>query len=180
VVAKDSKGAEPVKKSIQNKDGYILITVLLMLLVLTVIGLAALGTSTVENLMSGNIRLKEVNFAAADGCNELGITILQALQDDSPNQFSNLVTDTNLATEGILDSDGPTDVTCMDGTETVTLDIDKINDAVPPPGSGNEFGNAYEGINILENYYRINAVAGNLAGSTRTVGSVYKFIHKYN
>ncbi len=50
----------------KHEDGYILVTSILLLMVLTVIGMAALGTSSIENILSGNIRIIEENEALAD------------------------------------------------------------------------------------------------------------------
>jgi Tfp pilus assembly protein PilX len=49
----------------EQENGYILITSILLLMVLTVIGMAALGTSSIENILSGNIRIIEENEALA-------------------------------------------------------------------------------------------------------------------
>ncbi len=49
----------------KHENGYILVTSILLLMVLTVIGMAALGTSSIENILSGNIRIIEENEALA-------------------------------------------------------------------------------------------------------------------
>ncbi len=49
----------------KQENGYILVTSILLLMVLTVIGMAALGTSSIENILSGNIRIIEENEALA-------------------------------------------------------------------------------------------------------------------
>ena len=84
----------------KNENGYILIVVLLLLLVLTVIGIAAISTSTIENTLSGNIRLKERNLAKADGAVELSTAVVErAVREQNIIGFAGIVTDPNLATE---------------------------------------------------------------------------------
>ncbi len=60
-----------------NDKGYILITVLLLLLVLTIVGMSAINSSTVENMLSGNIRLRETNFSRADAGVELCSAVIE-------------------------------------------------------------------------------------------------------
>jgi len=50
----------------KNEKGVALIVGTLLLLVATAIGVIALTTSTTNVMISGNQRLSEVNFAAAD------------------------------------------------------------------------------------------------------------------
>ena len=84
----------------KNEDGYILVVVLLLLLVLTVIGIAAISTSTIENTLSGNIRLKERNLAKADGAVEISTAVIErAVRAQDTVGFVGIVTDPGLATE---------------------------------------------------------------------------------
>ncbi len=84
----------------KKENGYILIVVLLLLLVLTVIGIAAISTSTIENTLSGNIRLKERNLAKADGAVEISTAVIErAVREQDTAGFAGIVTDPGLATE---------------------------------------------------------------------------------
>ncbi len=92
----------------KNENGYILIVVLLLLLVLTIIGIAAISTSTIENTLSGNIRLKERNLAKADGAVELSIPVLEIyVRELDATAFQDVVSDPNLAFELRLSSFDP-------------------------------------------------------------------------
>ncbi len=76
-----------------NDKGYILITVLLLLLVLTIVGMSAINTSTVENMLSGNIRLRETNFSMADAGIELSTAVIErAVTDRMYKAFQILLT----------------------------------------------------------------------------------------
>jgi Tfp pilus assembly protein PilX len=170
----------------KQDNGYILITVLLMLLVLTVIGMAALGTSTVENLLSGNVRLREVNVSEADGCNEISTAIIErTVREMDTIGFANLVTDAGLPTElrsGDFNPDGSTDVTCTAAGQNVNVDIDKMY-VQRIAGSAMEFASGYEGLGKggssgIYGYYRINATSVNMAASSAVVGTIYRYVPK--
>jgi Tfp pilus assembly protein PilX len=170
----------------KREKGYVLITVLLMLLVLTVIGMAAIGTSTVENLLSGNIRLREVNVSEADGCNEISTAVIErVVREMDTLGFGNLVTDANLATElrsGDFNPDGNTDVTCTTAGQNVNVDIDKMY-IQRIAGSAMEFASGYEGLGKsggsgIYGFYRINATGVDLANSSAVVGSIYRYMPK--
>ncbi len=84
----------------KKENGYILVVMLLLLLVLTVIGIAAISTSTIENTLSGNIRLKERNVAKADGAVELSTAVIERLvREQDRIGFANIINDPNLETE---------------------------------------------------------------------------------
>ena len=168
-----------------NNDGYILITVLLLLLVLTIVGMAAINTSTVENMLSGNIRLRETNFSSADAAIELSAAVIErAVTEQDVQGFSNIVDDPNLPTElrsSAFDPDANTDVSYSVEDQLVEVDIDKMynkwgNDAI-------EFAAGYEGLGKggasgFKVFYRINASSSGLASSEAAVGSIYQYVPK--
>jgi hypothetical protein len=60
-----------------NEKGSALIISVLILLLLTVIGIAATNTSTIEILISGNDRVHKMAFHQADGGTEVGIELVE-------------------------------------------------------------------------------------------------------
>jgi Tfp pilus assembly protein PilX len=168
-----------------NDKGYILITVLLLLLVLTIVGMSAINTSTVENMLSGNIRLRETNFSMADAGIELSTAVIErAVTAQDVQGFSNIVDDPTLPTElrsTAFDPDANTDVSYSSDNHSVDVDIDKMyniwgNDAI-------EFAAGYEGLGKggasgFKVFYRINASSSGLASSEAEVGSIYQYIPK--
>jgi len=60
-----------------NERGSTLIISVLILLLLTVIGIAATNTSTIEILISGNDKLHKMVFHQADGGTEVGIELVE-------------------------------------------------------------------------------------------------------
>jgi Tfp pilus assembly protein PilX len=156
---------------IRKNNGYILITSLLLLLVLTVLGLSAIGTSTIENMLSGNIRLRETNISRADSGVEISTAIVErAVRVQNVDGFTNIVKDPNLPVElrsSSFDSDGNTDVSFnivkdpnlpvelrsssfdSDGNtdvsfNTVAVDIDRMYSKWIG-GTAIEFASGYEG-----------------------------------
>ena len=62
---------------VRNQQGIALLTVLLMLLILTVLGIAAITVTSMENRMAGFFRSTEAVVAAADSCEGLAANIIQ-------------------------------------------------------------------------------------------------------
>ena len=60
-----------------NEEGSALIISVLILLLLTVIGIAATNTSTIEVLISGNDKVHKMAFHEADGGTEVGIELVE-------------------------------------------------------------------------------------------------------
>jgi Tfp pilus assembly protein PilX len=172
-----------------NNRGYVLVTSLLMLLVLTVIGMAAIGTSTIENLLSGNIRLKERNEVRADGCTELSLMVIErAVRNEDVRGFTNIVTDASLADElrsGSFNSDtlsvAQADITCNTGAGTTSVaDIDMMYPRWIG-GTSLEFASGYEGLGKSGGsgfctFYRINSSGSGLINSNTSIGAVYRYV----
>jgi hypothetical protein len=84
-----------------NERGSTLLISLLILLLLTVIGIAATNTSTIEILISGNDKLHKMAFHQADGGTEVGIELVEqswasAGFDSSPVGDGNVSVELNL------------------------------------------------------------------------------------
>ena len=169
-----------------NDKGYILITVLLLLLVLTIVGMSAINSSTVENMLSGNIRLRETNFSRADAGVELCSAVIErAVTNQDVQGFANIVDDPNLPTELrslSFDPDANTDVSFSSDDQSVDIDIDKMY-VKYMGGSSVEFASGTEGVGKgassgFYSYYRINATGTGLASSEAQVGSIYRYVPK--
>ena len=170
----------------KKDNGYILVTALLLLLVLTVIGLAAIGTSSIENMLSGNIRLRERSISKAEAGVEISTAVIEhTVREDNNTGFVNIVTDTSLADElraVAFDTDVNNDVVFAVDSQNVTVDIDRMYSR-PIPGSAMEFASGYEGVGqgISGNFYafyRINSTGSDLANSTADIGAIYRYVPK--
>ncbi len=170
---------------IKQDKGYVLVTSLLMLLVLTIIGIAAIETSTFENTLSGNIRLRETNLATADAGSEISTAIIErAVREQDTKGFTDLINDPNIATElrsSSFSSDS-NDVGFDTGTQTVSVDIDKMYTKWIG-GTAMEFASGYEGIGKSGSsgfyaFYRINSSSTGLMTSAAVVGAIYRYVPK--
>ena len=148
----------------KKDNGYILVTVLLLLLVLTVIGLAAIGTSSIENMLSGNIRLRERSISKAEAGVEISTAVIEhAVREDNNTGFVKIVKDTTLPDElrnTAFDTDVNNDVVFAIDGQNVEVDIDRMYSR-PIPGSAMQFASAYDGVGqgVGSNFYafyRIN------------------------
>lgn len=191
MVADDREDEERVKRPIRrNEDGYILITTLLLLLVLTVIGMTAIGTSTVENLLSGNIRLKERNISKADAATEICAALVErSLREQDTDNFTNIIdpafesSDPDYLPSELRSSafDPDTqDVAFQVAGQNVTVDIDKMYSKWMG-GTAIEFAAGYEGAGKsggsgFYTYFRINASSEDLVNSQATVGAIYRYV----
>jgi len=165
-----------------NEKGFVLVAVMLILLVLTVVGIAAMGTTGVEHMLSGNMRLREENAARADGGMEIMSGLIeQVIRNGSTGNFAGIVTDGNMITElrtTTFDADA-VDVTIPDiGVE---IDIDKMYTKWMG-GSAMEFASGYEGAGRSGasgsyTYFRVNSRSAALAGSEAEVGSIYRYVN---
>lgn len=60
-----------------GQQGIALLTVMLMLLILSILGIASITVTSMENRMAGFFRTTEAVVAAADSCEGLGVNIIQ-------------------------------------------------------------------------------------------------------
>ncbi len=173
-----------------DNSGYILITTLLLLLVLTIVGLSAIGTSTIENALSGNTRLKVRNDAVAEsGINIASPLVEHLIRKEDTEGFNNIIQDTALLQELKTsnfngdDVDGSPDVNFTVDTGPALVDIDKMDILGWAEGSALELAKGYSGpgqgaATGHVTYYRINSTGKGLVGSKADSGAVYKYVPK--
>jgi Tfp pilus assembly protein PilX len=181
----------------QDQQGVALLTVMLLMVALTVIGIAALTVTSLENRMAGFERTTESAATAAEACLGTGVQIIQqtidnaqlpvAFRDDQnpagPVPAGNAAT---LQQEIMGQSDNnadaattaPNTVAVVAGY-TVRGDIDRLY-AKPKAGGSLQFAAGYEGtaggaagggVDIL---YRIDCSAtSTLTGSSSRITAVY-------
>ncbi len=169
----------------KGDNGYILITTLLLLLVLTVVGLAAIGTSTLENMLSGNIRLRERNIAKADGAIEISTEVIDQVKNSagSTDNFANIITDPDLPDElynspfDADNCDSSPDITFTIDTHDINVDIDRMY-TKPAAGSSIEFASGADGAsnNNPIIFFRINSCSEDIRDSSADVGTIYRYV----
>ena len=194
MVADDNKREELLRQIMTKRknDGYILITVLLLLLVLTILGIAAINTSTVDNILTGNVRLRDRNLSKADAGVEISTAVIERLvREGNITGFSNIISPSfdsasaeylpNELRATAFDTDTQ-DVAFSVDTQNVTVDIDKMYSKWIG-GSAIEFASGYEGTGKgagsgFYTYYRVNATGFGLILSNADVGTIYRYVPK--
>ncbi len=180
----------------KQDHGYILVTVLLLLLVLTIVGMSAIGTSSLENMLSGNIRLKERNIAKAEGGADISTAVIErTVRTQDTRNFETIINDSSLPTELRSSPFDPDDTDTSPDTSDLVIDLHADN---PGPdvrvdidkmytrwigGTAIEFASGYEGVGKsggrgFYTFYRINSTGSDVVSSSSCVGCIYRYVPK--
>jgi len=179
-----------------DERGFALLTVMMVMLMLTVLGIAAITVTSVENNMAGLQRTMEASANAAESCLGTGANIIQqvflpengsqvpaALLDNSspPGPVPN-ANKTVLQNELIGNPENNTDVATGApnlvmpggvGPYAVAGDIDRLYVKMRA-GSGQQQFAAYDGAGVgagsngVDAYFRISCIATNTATGTES------------
>jgi len=71
------KPPTPSNKLLRREDGVAMLTVLMLTIILTVIGIAAITTTSLDMRMAGSERMRENSLSAAEACMSSGVQIIQ-------------------------------------------------------------------------------------------------------
>ena len=179
-----------------RQDGVAMLTVLMLTIILTVIGIAAITTTTMDIRMAGGERLREGSVNAAEACMSSAVQIIQqTLQNSSiPSTLTGagtnpVITVSPLQNEIMGGSDGNPDsadpnvsgnapnAVLTIAPYTVNMDIDRLY-AKPKAGGSLQFAAGYEGTaggaagGGIEIIYRIDCYARTTSGSTPISGRI--------
>jgi Tfp pilus assembly protein PilX len=155
---------------LRREDGIAMLTMLMLTVILTVIGIAAITTTTMDLRLAGGERLREVSINSAEACLSSSVQIIQqtlmnsaipaSITGPSPmNPVINAPITLQQEIMGVpgfeqstdsadINAPAPTvfapNATLTIGTSTVDIDIDRLF-ARPKPGSSLAFAAGYEG-----------------------------------
>lgn len=186
-----------IMKQRDSERGIALVTVMLLLMIMTMVGIMSITVTGVGNRMAWFGRTGESGSSAAEACAHTAVKIIQQTIDEGllPAAFldnanpAGPVPQSNSATlqaEIIGASDNnsdssafaPNTLTTVDNF-TVRGDIDRLY-AVPKAGGALQFAGGYEGMaggaggGGVDIYYRIDCTAANAATSTTSrITAVY-------
>ncbi|MFI5224314.1 MAG: hypothetical protein ACHQX3_08770 [Nitrospirales bacterium] len=175
---------------LESERGIALLTGLMLLLIITVLGVAALTVTGLEIRTAGFASSSEAAASATESCVGTAVNVIQQTIDQSglpavfvPNPVPSNAMATTLGQEILGQSDNNADATNTApnmvqqvGSYVVNGDIDRLYARVKSGGSlqfaaGNE-GAGNEG--AIDIYYRIDCIATNTAtGSTGRITAVY-------
>ena len=165
-----------------DQEGIALLTVMLLLLIMTVIGIAAITVTSLENRMAGYLRTGEAAASAAESCVGTGVNIIQQtiVQGSLPAGPVPNVNSPTLNQEIMGQSDNNGDVPTVApntvatvNTFTVRGDIDRLY-VKGKSGAGQQMFAGYEGTGAgaagggVDVFYRINCLASNVATGTNS------------
>jgi len=159
-----------------NEDGFVLVTALTLLLVLTVIGFTAMGTSRFENMIAGNMRTREQNLLTAEAGLAFSAPVLRIALAPVPEDIplhSEVGVDSGLADEMVEPfANDTSDITFKIRKKEISTDIDFM--AMRSSGNA-EFG--AENTVYIE-YYRVNSEAENPAGTESVHGGIFRYVRQ--
>jgi Tfp pilus assembly protein PilX len=192
--------SKAISRVMRNQQGIALLTVMLLMLILTVLGVAAVTMSGLENRMAGLQRTGEAAATAAESCLGTAVNIIQQTIDggslpaaflsnaDPPGpvpQANSAVLNQEIMGQLDNNADVPDgggavpNIVQGIGTYTVNGDIDRLY-AKGKAGSGMQMFGGYEGTGGgaaaggVEILYRVNCVARNVAtGTSSRITAVY-------
>ncbi len=164
-------------KRLREKEGTALIIALLILIVLTLIGVYAVFTSTVETRITGNERLLEDAFYAADGGTDYGRRMIEVIlnNQDLPNG-ANPQPDEDAFKDEVrgFDTSGSPHVAPRIGDCNMEIHVDRLGVDYITGGSA-EFGGGRE--TRMAIYYQIDSIANtSTATSQSRVQTTYRRI----
>jgi len=160
-------------KTLKNEQGMILVTVILLLAIVSLLGVMAINSATVDIQITGNLKRSSIAFSGA----EAGVDLSQPIIEESlaagtlePTSFTvgsdTVNIDSSLGDEIAGEHDYDTDtsdftVPNLGGTE-VKVDVDRLY-SYALPGGAMEFASGYEGVGAaaagggIGVLYRINS-----------------------
>lgn len=180
-----------------NQNGLALLTVMLLMLIMTVIGIAAITVTGLENRMAGYLRTGEAAASAAESCLGTSVNVIQqtidlgslpaafldnAVPAGPVPQANGPILNQEIMGQSENNADAPTvapNTFATMNTFTVLGDIDRLY-AKGKAGGSLQFAGGYEGTaggaagGGVDIFYRINCVATNAAtNASSRITAVY-------
>jgi hypothetical protein len=164
---------------LNQQEGAALIIAILILLILTVVGIYAVTTSTLETKIAGSERVLQEAFTAADGGVDYGRQVInlfltqQNPMDSLPSHVSVEPNETDFRKEILgADTSGSPYVDAEIGKCDMKMEIDRIK-AEEPPGFSGEFG-APASEKKTTVYYKIDSTSSGIAGASSEIEATYR------
>ncbi len=183
---------------IHDEFGHILPISLMILVVLSLLGAAAIVTSTTDVEIASNEKQYHMAFYTADGGSDIAPRIIRDTisLNDEPNYGADVTVRSGFIDELLNftsgDNDGATDstlsnpdvqITNLTLIHTVSIDIDTNPATIPMPGGGLEFGSGTEGVGGgvssggTATLYTIESLSQGPKSTTSTVRNQYLYVY---
>jgi Tfp pilus assembly protein PilX len=172
------------RTDLQSQRGAALVMAIMILLILTVLGIYAVTTSTLETKIAGNERFLKDAFYAADGGIDYGRTVVALSLNNQSFSWANPHNEDQLNEEirGFGSCTDPDDPDCAVrpeiGSNSMTITINRLM-SDEPPGYSSEFG-APVSEKQTAIYYSIDSISQHeLAGTSAEIAATYRHVlHK--
>lgn len=179
-----------IRKNIVGDDrGFVMVVALSLLLVLTIIGIAAINSTTVENMQAGNVRSKTESFYNAEPGSQVAQEIVEQSSGLKPDikgfesyiapAFSDpkalqkalrIFSHSSTTNDSVLNFDGSND-------SKISVGLNKMYNCDYQGGGSRAYGFGYSGVAVtapIITCYRINSTCRSDSGAEATVASVYQ------
>jgi Tfp pilus assembly protein PilX len=187
-----------LRSKYQDQSGHILPIALMILVVLSLLGAAAIITSTTDLEIASNEKQYQMAFYTADGGADMTPRIIRDTISlfDEPDYGSNVsVADgwlDELMNFSTSNNDGSTDttqnnpdiqITNLTSTHTVSIDVDANPSVIVMPGGGMEFGSGFEGIGSgassggTATLYTVESLSQGSRNSSSTIRNQYLYVY---
>jgi Tfp pilus assembly protein PilX len=166
-----------------SEEGAALIIAVMILLILTVLGVYAITTSTLETKIAGNERVLKDAFYAADGgidCGRMVIALFITQQNPTLPSHTSVNNDAYFRDEiegAVAVSPLPYvnfDYQYTGSNTSATITVDRLGAEVPP-GTSNPFGEP-----VAEKqtciYYSLDSVSQGIAGASTEIQATYRYV----
>jgi Tfp pilus assembly protein PilX len=167
--------------NVQSQQGVALIIAVMILLILTVLGIFAITTSTLETRIAGNERVLKDAFYAADGgidCGRMVISLFLTQQSPTLPSRTSVNSETDFRNEimGSAVINPLPHVDTYNGTSdtTVKINVDRLKSEEPPGYSG-EFGGPVSDKQTLI-YYAVDSVSTGIANASSEIAATYRHV----
>ena len=177
-----------------NEEGSVLLVALLIMVLLTLIGIAATTTTNIELEISGNEKTHKIAFYRADSGVYCTPKLISLCVDKSAPSTSNKTPGINYLTDnnafyrqimGYDKYDGGVMMDMMDisipmGTDSVEVDVERVGQKILA-GGGAEFASGAEGIGVgsaggVAIFYSMDSFGRGPGNSISNVSAVYRKI----
>lgn len=165
-------------KDDRSQLGAALVIAIMILLILTVLGIYAVTTATLETKIAGNERVLKDAFYAADGGIDLGryVTALFLNYEDPTLPSGASVSNKDAFRDEVIgvDTSGSPKVTAKIGNSDVDIYVDRIK-AEEESGSSMEFGAPVSEKKVFI-YCRLQSESKGIAGASAKIEAIYRHV----
>jgi len=165
--------------SFYKQEGAALIIAIMILLILTVLGIYAVTTSTLETKIAGSERVRQEAFQAADGGTDYGRGVIELVLNNNPSlpctphDAPNTTLLQEILGSGQWDQPGESPWIEPDiGHCDMVIELDRIK-AIQPEGEQAGFGEP-AGETQATIYYRIDSTSSGIADASSRVQTIYR------